>query len=231
MGRRKIITDKELIGLVDTYFSEQCEGDVKLLKTPLICEYIRKNGYPSYQDYILRRNKAVMEHINQIKTLQSDEDYKFLSAYKTIDVEEFVSKNHGVSAMKRALTELDSYYKSVSDKATKICDRNRELESLLADNKVKIMELNMELESSREEIEELKNSIKALTVNNGSYREIIDTYVYPEIANELLKQSGLLQNTNGIIKVDAVKTEVIHPDTPIKSQSNIIQGLFDRIEE
>ena len=231
MGRRKQITDDELITLIDRYYIEHCEENTRLLKTSLICDYIRANGYPNYKEYIFRRSAVATEHINKIISSKDSDDIAMVSVYKTIDADEFIAHNHSPSAMKKSLVSLDAYYRKISNKATKIFDENKELKGLLCKAEIRIKELETGLKSSQEDLFNAKSSIKALTVENASYKKIIDTYVYPEVANELLKQSGLLKNTGDVIKAEAMDTEIVRADTPVKSESNIIQGLFDRIEE
>ena len=60
MGRKKIIGDEDLLRLIDEYYETVCVRDGKRLKLPEICTFIRENGYPEYQDYILRRNKPAL---------------------------------------------------------------------------------------------------------------------------------------------------------------------------
>lgn len=230
MGRRKQITDDMLISLIDKYYLEECEENTKLLKTSLICDYIRSNGYPDYKEYILRRNTVATEYIKNIKASQDSDDLAVLAVYKTLDVDSFIENNHSISTLKKSLISLDGYYESISKKATQLFDKNRELKSRLANYKSKIKELEERLKICQEELNEADTLVKNLTIENSSYKEIIDTYVYPEIANELLKQRGLLRSTDGAIKTEAINTEIIHANTPIKSGSNIIRGLFDKFE-
>ena len=60
-------------------------------------------------------------------------------------------------------------------------------------------------------------------------RTFIDTYVNPEIANELLKQEGLLKTTAGIVSADAVVENIVRSDSNIAPKNTIVRNLFDKI--
>ena len=227
MGRKKIITDEQIIELIDRFYVEECNGDASLLKTKSIGIYIRNNGYPDCKDHLIRKKNTVKDYINKLKSAQDRNEVNILATYKTIDVDEFIENNHSKSSMKKALSELNMYYKSVSDAAIKLHKKNMELEEKLK----KSLSDEENISKHKQEISDLKQIIKELKNENKQLRTIIDTYVYPEIANELLKENGLLQNTNGIVDTDVINSNMIHADTPIKSKSNVIQGLFERLED
>lgn len=231
MGRRKLITDEQIIEMIDKFYIEQYEGEASLLKVPAIGTYIRNHGYPDCKDYLIRRSEAAQEYIEKLKAAQDGNELNILSTYKTIDVDEFIEHNHSKTAMKKALSELNMYYKSVSDAASKMHKKNIELEEKIKKSSSNIKISNEQTKHYEQEITDLKHINKALRDENKNLRIIIDTYVYPEIANELLKESGLLQDTDGIVNPEQMKSQIIHADTPVKSQSNVIQGLFNKMED
>ena len=80
-----------------------------------------------------------------------------------------------------------------------------------------------------------KEDIKILTTELNASKSVIETYVYPEIANELLVKEGATRKTEGFIKDDALENNLITATTNIKnttkSGSNVIKGLFSIPEE
>lgn len=62
-------------------------------------------------------------------------------------------------------------------------------------------------------------------------RNIIDTYVYPEIANELLVKNGILKQTSEIIDIEEVDKHIISASTNvdefISSAINDLMEVFD----
>lgn len=231
MGRKKIIGDEDLLRLIDEYYETVCVRDGKRLKLPEICTFIRENGYPEYQDYILRRNKPAVAHIEALRSSGEEMGASFLSAYKTLDVESFLARNSGRKALTKALTELDRYYEAVSSRAVEVFQKNKKLEEKNSENMAELKKLNSRIADLENQIADQSEKLKNIKQENAAYKKVVDAYIYPEIANELLKKSGFLQNTQGIIKEEALESEIIHSDTVVKSKSNVIQGLFDSLQE
>lgn len=231
MGRKAVIQTEKLIQLVDRYFAEECNGNAALLKVPSIAEYARKNGYPGLNDFIVRRNKEVRDHIDSIKKMTEESNYDVAVTYHTLDVNNFLEVNSSPEKLKKALRQRDMYYKQIAlsaihfkEKAVKLEDRIRRI---LADFEMVKTEkhiLERINEENRSQIEELLNETKKL-------KEILDTYVYPEIANELLKKNGILKNTANLIDNKQLDQKIIRPETKIKANNNLIQGLFDKLEQ
>ena len=155
----------------------------------------------------------------------------FLSAYKTLDVESFLTRNSGRKALTKALTELDRYYEAVSSRAVEVFQKNKKLEGKISENMAELKKLSSRIADLETQIADQSEKLRDMKQENAAYKKVVDTYIYPEIANELLKKSGFLQNTQGIIKEEALESEIIHSDTVVKSKSNVIQGLFDSIQE
>ena len=238
MARPKQIDDQVLLGLIKRYFNEECNGDPKKLKAINIAKYINKNGYPDYPVTTLRRTPAAMEYVESLKMSLTDEAYIKLVSYHTIDAEQFLRQNRSHDQLVKALTELDCYYKTVADSAVIYMDKYHVLynkyETVKRENEV-LTEKNKELESLN-----IKHNgdIKTLKVELDIYKSIVETYVYPEIANELLVKEGALRKTETPLKNHVLKDNIITSTTDIKktvktakSDSNVIQGLFDKFDD
>lgn len=231
MGRKKQITDEELIAQIDKYYLEVCEGHVDMLKVPEIGGFLRRTGYPELKDYIIRRNASAIAYINNLKQAQKGEILYRVATYKTIDADEFIEKNHSISSMKKALSELSMYYKSVCDAATQINEQYKNLEKNVYSKEREQKYTKDKLEKTEKKLTELKEQLKQLQANNKILRTVVETYVYPEIANELLQRSGFIKETQGIISDSTVELEIINAETQVKSKSNVVQGMFDRYKE
>ncbi len=48
MARPKLIDDNKAIDLIKKYFNEECNGEIRKLKTTDIVMYINRHGYPAY---------------------------------------------------------------------------------------------------------------------------------------------------------------------------------------
>ena len=96
-------------------------------------------------------------------------------------------------------------------------------------------EVNAELSGKIAELEELntkyKTHLRELDIELNASRAVINTYIYPELANELLVKEGALRKTESPIKEGALENNLITATTDIrkttKSGSNIIKGLFN----
>lgn len=240
MSRNKTIEDNMLLNLIQQFYNEECKGNSKELKLPKIAEYIAQNGYPSYNVTTLRRNQVARKYIDSLKEISTENNHLVI-AYKTIDVEEFIRTNRTPSALKRELINLDAYYKSIVDSSLAISEKNKLLAS-------KLQKKESSLASAQDEIKSLKNALATLKEENNTLKtknkklvDIVQEYVYEDIANELLSQDGELINANTHIDLRNLEKNLITSSTTIsipqekhndiKSKSNVIKGLFDNLED
>lgn len=221
MGRSKTLEDKEIIRLIDEYYIEHGEKGY-MLKIPEIGEYIRKNGYPDYPDYTLRRCKAARKHIEKLK--DDDEDVLLtMVTYKTIDVAEFLKEHNTKEKLGKAISALNDYYKKVSESATIIFNKFHELEE---DNLRMSQELKNstdELESLREKVSKLRTEKVELEKERNAYKKALDKYVYPEIANKVLNDAGIAKLDSKNIKEEI---DVIEPDSKLPITGKMMR-LFE----
>jgi uncharacterized protein Yka (UPF0111/DUF47 family) len=76
----------------------------------------------------------------------------------------------------------------------------------------------------------LEKDNKRYIDENRKLRDIINTYVYPEIANEILKENGIVKNNSDIVDSEVINKEVFNSETDVdKIQNKVIKGLFDSI--
>lgn len=229
MGRKAKIDDYTLLNLLDRFFIEICCNDISMLKIPAFAEFVRKNGYEDVQDYIIRRNVPVRTHINELKN-SADEVYKKQAVvFRNLDVESFLSKNTSPAALKKALVKRDSYYRQISESARYCIGKYNDLDTQISSltNEINVLKqandsLTDQNISLNERLQEQQEEIKKLRI-------FIDTYINPEIANELLLQTGLLKTTSGIVSSEAVENHLIKADTEIPLKNNIIRNLFDKM--
>lgn len=209
MGRKAKIDDITLLNLLDQFFIGECNKDISKLKILAFAEYVRKNGYEDVQDYLVRRNTAVREHIEQLK---ADVDSAYQSravVFRNLDVDLFLSKNTSRVALKRALTERDNYYQQLAESAAYCIGKYNELKEQIAKLTTEKETLQFENASYMAENKQMKTKLREEHAEIQKLRTFIDTYVNPEIANELLKQEGLLKTTTGIVSAEAVVENIV----------------------
>lgn len=204
MARKKLISDEELVEMFEHYLEEKCNSNIKLFKLPQFGEHLRTNGYSKVADTTIRRNDAFRALLEDLKAQSDDEDFQTIITYKTLDVENFMRTNRTPRAMKSALMELNRHYKRIVKVALQFKD---EVETLREKNKK--VELKIEkAENEEKEMKELQDEVVKL-------RSILKTSVYPEIANELLKEEGLLKSDTKVITDKFLASQIITADTEI----------------
>ena len=212
MGRKKIIEDAELIRLIDEYFYDVCSGQQSRMKPDLIAGYIQDHGYPGYSGRILRRCGHAKEHIAEL-CAKADEDIMTLASYNTLDVVRFVENNTSKTAMVAALTARENYIRKVAMTATKVFKQVEKYEDVIKEYEKTIEEQSASIDNMKTEIKSLRTQIRDLKEDNQTYKDVIDAYVYPEIANKILKE------TTGI---NAGTTEHIVDDPVIIRADNVL---------
>lgn len=229
MARKPKYTTETLIELIDQYFAEKCDYNVSLLKIPLIGKYIREKGF-DVADYLLRRNTEVADHIKQLHLADDETHIHIVSVYRDMDIDAFLSKNHSINDLKAALREREQYYREVSRSAAHIFKENKKLKKQNRKLSNENEELTTELKKLQDSDSANTTQLKSIQKELQSLRSIIDTYVHPEIANELLKKEGLLQNTSGVIVPEMLEQDIVDANTDIQNiQNNIIKGLFESL--
>jgi len=227
MPRKRMIDDIKLIELIRKFYEENCNGNARKLKLPAISDYIAENGYDGYRVETLRRTPAAREYIESLRNTSENNDLCFQVAYKTLDVEAFMDNNRTRASMKRALTELDSYYRNISDNASVLIkqykilkDENDSLKTAIDSETEKAKELALLKKANQE----LSSQVKKLSL-------ILENYVYPEIANELLSQEGILIKKETFIDAEKLKTKMITPESSVSdyklsSGSSVVSSIL-----
>ena len=216
MARKKYIDNQELLLLFEHYLLEHCSNNPRLFKIPQFGNYLRSNGFPQVADTTIRRNKEFRQALNDKLELFEDDSYQTVITYKTLDVERFLMTNRTPKAIKSALVELNGHYKRIVDAAIAYKD---EVESL----KKRMEELKSEIAQLKEgkyAFNEQARRNKELAEENKKLRNLLKTSLYPEIANELLKEEGLLKFDHQTVTKQYLKEQVITADSEISFIKN-----------
>ncbi|HEO1129019.1 TPA: hypothetical protein ACIOF5_000442 [Streptococcus agalactiae] len=216
MARKKYIDNQELLLLFEHYLLEHCSNNNRLFKIPQFGNYLRNNGFPQVADTTIRRNKEFRQALNDKLELFEDDTYQTVITYKTLDVERFLMTNRTPKAIKTALVELNGHYKRIVDAA--IAYKN-EVESL----KKRMEELKSELAQLKESkyvFDEQVRTNKELAEENKKLRNLLKTSLYPEIANELLKEEGLLKSDQQLVTKKYLSENIITSDSKISFEKH-----------
>lgn len=219
MARRKHIEDVEIIEHFEKYLQEECSNNVTLFKIPRFGDYLRKNGFPSVADTTLRRNNGFRELLAERKAKyeEEEEEYRTVITYKTIDVDSFMATNRTPNAIRTGLSELNLYYKKVAEAALEFKNENE-----------KLQDENEELKEQIQQLLQKETSRKALETENIKLRALIKSSVYPEIANELLKEEGILQSEQQVITDEFMVNNILTADSEINFHSDTTNSKDDK---
>lgn len=216
MARKKYIDDQELLLLFEHYLLEHCSNNPRLFKIPQFGNYLRNNGFPQVADTTIRRNKEFRQALNDKLELFEDGTYQTVITYKTLDVERFLTTNRTPKAIKSALVELNGHYKRIVDAAIAYKDEVESLKKRMEELKSEVAQLK----ESKYVFDEQARANKELEGENKKLRKLLKTSLYPEIANELLKEEGLLKFDHQTVTKQYLKEQVITADSEISFIKN-----------
>ena len=237
MGRKKMIDDQTLLDLIQRYYDEICNYNPQKLKLPAIAEFVANNGYPQYRVESLRRNENARIYIKSLKQTDSEKSTKLQVVYKTLDVDHFLETNRTIAALKRALVNLDDYYKKIADTATEIGNKYQLLMRQYEETQEELSRTREEVSELQETQKALKQEMKVLKSSRETLRHIVEDYVYPDIANELLAEAGDLSNSDTIVDRERLNALLISGETTVSKEiethsgSKVIRNIFNSFED
>lgn len=241
MARNKSIPDDRLIALIHSYFTIECKKDVTKLKFPDITAYITAHGYPDYQVTTLRRTQAAREYIESLKEAEEKTAEVNVAAYKTLDIDEFLENHQPRARLRQALADLDNYYHAVADSAAMILEKGKQYQDRISYLEKELRKLKGIIKQLEEQIETLKEEWKRTGLEKNSLSEYIKTYTYPDIANRLLMDDGLVEEKDNTVDPVRLDKNIIGSGTVInfkeateakkKSASAAINSLFEELED
>lgn len=236
-GKRKF-SGTELVKLVAEYYTTCCKGNLSEFTFAATARYISKKKGVQVGEQILRRYNEVVEYFETAFKDKASDEFSELVIFQSLDIDAFISKNNNLQALKTSLYERDQYYAKISERASILISQAKELKR----NCAKLLKENQESQTRIKELEggialEHKEKIQINKAYN-KIKDIIYKNVYPSIADELLKEAGLLKSdfcminpgvTENYISDDTSIIEVVEKDTIKYSEHSVIQGLFEKI--
>ena len=247
MARPRKMTTEQMMEIVDSYYLTCCDGNEKLMKCSLIAQYAVELGY-SVQGYDFRRNMEIREHIEQIKiSAETSKDVYGVkyqhSAYKNLDVDGFLRNNKNEVRLTNSLRELDSYWERVYEYSVQTAKQNRVLLNEKSSQESLFKELQTELDRVNTDNSELSVAKNKLFFENRYLRKMLRTYLYPAVADEILRSDNEPIQTDtevtdkavcDFIEVGIPKsfTASVANDDQLQSESEqLIERLWNKCDE
>lgn len=231
MGRPPKYNVSKVIQDIDNYFFTNAR-QTAVLKPQKLISYLQSKGH-NIQEYDLRKNDTLKEHLKNLKTTEIEQSLSVSSTYKTIDADEFIQKNRTPQQIKTGISLLNEYYENIYNKSVSVMELYKKTEE-------KLKKLDLENKNLYQENCEMKSTIDKLNIEIRLLRKILKTNVYPEIANVLLAENGLLQadslpqiisekGKEHIITEDDSIINVIKKIENSKNDNKVVRGLFENI--
>ena len=220
MARPRSFTEDELIALINEYYLEYPN---RMIKTSDLERYAKTHGRPNFKAYSIRRCPKAKQYIDQINANNQVTLETTIVTWRQLDVDAFLNLNRSRSDLKNALIQRDNYYGEVCRSAGEFLRDKKQLE-------VKITRMNSEINNLKNQIAELEQ-MNTKRINRYSQvmlskmKKVLDTYVYPDIANEILKKEGLSSLFGLYVNPESVESEMITPESVLETTGN--QNISD----
>lgn len=202
MARPRKIDAETMLLLVNDYY-ESC-GDASRLKCSLLEEYAIKRGL-DIKAYDFRRSAEVRRRINELKDISLLPTSSGGAAYKGLDVDALINNARNREALKNSLIELDEAWRRIYDRYISVSKENDVLTKTArkcADELDTAAHKSLEL---GKEAERLKKERKDMLLENRYLKKMIKAYLYPAIANEILKNERVLDEIDTEAAPEALK--------------------------
>lgn len=211
MSKIKTIKSEELIKLLDEY---RLDNPGMKLTIPKFGAYIRNKGF-DIPDYTIRRDQSFREYLDNVNKDSEEDVYNDVVTYKTIDTEAFLTKNNSKSKLKEALDMRDRYYANIAARAAESIKARKTAEEKVEQLEERVAELEDQLVNAQAKADNADIQKKDMAI--AKLKAILDSYIYPDAANALLKKDGILEVINSVIADEVMDEKTIHADTEIKT--------------
>ena len=202
MGRKKLISTDDAISLIDEYY---VENPYKKISAEDISRFAASKGI-EVPGRVLRRDTKFAEYLESTNKSINEliDDNSSVVVFRSMNVDDFISKHSNITDLKNALTQRDCYYEKICKKYNLIVKENKELKRndgiQYIDELIKYKNLSLKL------------------------KKFIDKNINPSIANSILEKEGLLKELNSIV----VEPEVINLKSNFEvKELNEIAKMFD----
>ena len=215
MARPRLFTEDELIALINEYYLEYPN---RMIKTSDLERYARTHGRLNFKAYSIRRCAKAKQYIDQINASNQVTLETTIVTWRQLDVDTFLNLNRSRNDLKNALIQRDNYYGEVCRSAGEFLRDKEHLED-------KIRRMKSEINDLKSQIAELEQ-MNTNKINRYSQemlskmKKVLDTYVYPDIANEILKKEGLDSLFGLYVNPESVESELITPESVLDISSN-----------
>lgn len=226
MGRPKKNSSENLVMIVNEFYETEGYGDPRQLKFSKLEKFAISKGIAA-KAYDFKRDEKVRKRISELSEMSEfDKDQEKNLGYRNLDINGFLKKCRTKDDLAKGLAEMDEYWKGTYDYSQSLISRDRSFMREKGSLERKISELENDNAQIRKEHKKTISEVNSLKKENMYLRKMLRTYLYPNLANEILRQ-----NTKGKVPVpdnSAVNDEAMEKliDGEIPSAFDGIQGMY-----
>ena len=196
MARPRKADADELIQLVDSYFTTEAAGDPSKLKCSFLERFAARNGR-DIKAYDFRRYPEVRERMEELKAMVLNENGMQMlkgNSYKSLDIASVLKARRDPDELRKVLGEMDTYWKQVYEKCISLSRENIEFQNTIRQLKNDNSAFAQSVQAKETDTGRILWEKNKLAAENRYLRKMLKTYLYPAVANEILKQENLLEN-------------------------------------
>lgn len=196
MARPRKADADELIQLVDSYFTTEAAGDPSKLKCSFLERFAARNG-KDIKAYDFRRYPEVRERMEELKAMVLNENGMPMlqgNSYKSLDINRVLKARRDPDELREILGEMDGYWKQIYEKCIALSGKNMEFQKTIRQLKNDNAALAQSFQLKEADADGISRENNKLVAENRYLRKMLKTYLYPAVANEILKQENLLEN-------------------------------------
>jgi len=190
MARPKKFGTDEMLEIVNKYY-ESC-GDTRQLKYSRIEEYAKSVGV-DVKAYDFRRDPAVRQRLKELSIEGLSGAGSTAIAYKSLDVDAFLNRCRTKAMLRSSLLELDESWRRVYEYAADLFKNNEELRAKAENVDARFNEVTKENADMTGKVIDANRLNNELLAENRYLKKMLRTYLYPAIANEILKRENVIE--------------------------------------
>ena len=191
MARPKKTDETLLISVLEQYYAEEACGNAGCIRYTELEKYASSQGIPA-REYEFRRSSAVRERLEELKKADRKGELRTdLLAYKGLDIEGMIRTCRDLSDLKKKLAEMDAYWKSIYDSCTEMSKNTRSVLAQKADAEKKAVLMKQEADRIKSFSEETEKENRELRRENAYLRRMMERYLYPDLARQLMTEAHL----------------------------------------
>lgn len=204
MARPNKTDEALLVSILEKYYAEVACGNAGSIKFTELEKYAKEQGVPA-KEYEFRRNSGVRRRLDELKTPASGAEMPASAlVYKSLDVDGMIRTCQDLSDLKGKLADMDMYWRSIYDRHTELERNYRNALTHKADSEKQAGLMKREMQRSEELYRTSEKENRALRKENAYLRRMLEKYLYPDLARQLMQEAHLPVKAAGNVAQEAL---------------------------